>query len=29
VDRIERSAKKRDAAWMMFRGGAMRLRGRQ
>src|ERR1700723_1087898 len=29
MNRVERSAKKRDAAWMMFRGGAMRLRGRQ
>src|SRR5580704_3998735 len=29
MNRVERSAKKRDAAWMMFRGGAMRLRSRQ
>jgi len=31
VNGIKRSAKKRDAAWVMFCGGAMRrrLRGRQ
>ena len=29
VNRIKRSAKQRDAAWVMFCGGARRLRGRQ
>ncbi len=29
MNRVERSAEERDAAWMMFCGGALRLRGRQ
>jgi hypothetical protein len=29
VNGVKRSAKQRDAAWMMFCGGALRLRGRQ
>src|SRR5262249_40559432 len=29
VNRIERAAKERDTTWMMFSGGAVRLRGGQ